>query len=126
MHSKVNPGPGQDLLVGDPSPADVAIVGPRARSLSRMGGGNGFTPTGGAYLFAPGRSGLAKARRTAAHAGIVAGQARLGASHASVCTEGVNPSPEGWGWNPVETDHESIGREIRTHVRGTPEPLVPE
>jgi len=61
MNSEINPGPGNDLLVGrSASTPSMKVVGPNGLIDISAPSVEWVIPTGGAYLFAPSRSGLAK------------------------------------------------------------------
>jgi Dyp-type peroxidase family len=61
MNSASNPASGNDLLVGRSDNARMTIIGPAGVPIEVSAPNlNWIEPTGGAYLFAPGRSGLAK------------------------------------------------------------------
>ena len=61
MNSLVNPGPGNDLLVGRPAGTpSMKVVGPNGPIDVSAPSVQWVVPTGGAYLFAPSRSGLRK------------------------------------------------------------------
>jgi Dyp-type peroxidase family len=61
MNSPLNPAPGHDLLVGrSEDPRSLKIMGPNGPIEVLDGGQEWIRPAGGAYLFAPSRSGLAK------------------------------------------------------------------
>lgn len=61
MNSKDNPGPGNDILVGRSEGARaMQIIGPNGPVEVATNDMSWIVPTGGAYLFAPSRSGLAK------------------------------------------------------------------
>jgi Dyp-type peroxidase family len=61
MNSAQNPGRGNDLLVGRAEGVrTMSIVGPNGQVAVSAPELQWIVPTGGAYLFAPGRSGLAK------------------------------------------------------------------
>lgn len=61
MNDRQNPAPGNDLLVGRSNDVRrMEILGPAGPVEVRAAELQWIVPTGGAYLFAPGRSGLAK------------------------------------------------------------------
>jgi Dyp-type peroxidase family len=61
MNSPDKPRPGHDLLVGrEDGVRSMTIRGPNGEVTLSHGGEQWITPTGGGYLFAPGRKGLAK------------------------------------------------------------------
>jgi Dyp-type peroxidase family len=61
MNSALNPGPGNDILVGRSAGIRVMqIPGPKGPIEISTPERGWIVPTGGAYLFAPGRAGLAK------------------------------------------------------------------
>jgi Dyp-type peroxidase family len=69
MNSRNKPAPGQDLLVGrDPGPRSLKVLGPNGEVTIMANMRQWIEPTGGAYLFAPGRSGLRKLGTTPAPA----------------------------------------------------------
>jgi Dyp-type peroxidase family len=61
MNSRINPGPGNDLLVGRPAGIPtMTVAGPNGPIGISAPSTQWVIPTGGGYLFAPSRSGLAK------------------------------------------------------------------
>jgi deferrochelatase/peroxidase EfeB len=61
MNSAQNPGPGFDLLVGrSTGNRQLKIQGPNGPVTISDGGRQWITPSGGGYLFAPGKRALAK------------------------------------------------------------------
>lgn len=61
MNGAISPNPGNDLLVGrSRSERTMEIMSPNGPVKISDGGRQWITPTGGAYLFAPSRSALAK------------------------------------------------------------------
>jgi Dyp-type peroxidase family len=61
MNSHNRPGTGDDVLIGRPfDPRDMPIQGPSGKVTVATGGKQWIHPTGGAYLFAPGRAALGR------------------------------------------------------------------
>lgn len=71
MNSRNKPAPGQDLLVGrDLESRSLKIMGPTGEVSVSANLQQWIQPTGGAYLLAPGRSGLRKLGATPAPLGL--------------------------------------------------------
>ena len=71
MNSSEKPAKGQDLLVGrDEVSRSMTMTGPQGSVTVSAGSQQWITPTGGAYLFAPGRSGLRKLGTASASLGL--------------------------------------------------------
>jgi Dyp-type peroxidase family len=71
MNSGLNPARGHDLLLGrSEGPRSMDVVGPLGRVSVVAPATHWITPTGGAYLFAPSRSGLAKFASPPSHLGL--------------------------------------------------------